>query len=72
MTVKELIKELQKWTHEADGEMEVCVGIDQNKWADPIKEVTRDLFFSDGTNYCADRIKEDGLIDQQIIILLRH
>ncbi len=68
MLVKELIKELQKW----DDDTKVCIGVDKNQWAETLKMVTRDLYYSDGSNYCAEKIKEDGLTEKEIIILLRY
>ena len=66
MTVKELIKELQIW----DPDTEVC--IEDNQWAQPIKKVSRDLYYSDGKHFCVDEDKAEGLIAKRIVIVLKH
>ena len=66
MTVKELIKELQKW--EPDDE----VRIENNQWAQPIKKVTRTVYYtdSDGEWYSCDRDADEGLIKRRAVVLL--
>lgn len=66
MTVKELIKELQRRNQDLE------VRIEDNQWAQPIKMVERAVYYSDGKHYCIDPDDEDGLTEERVILLIKH